>query len=553
MVTGTLLCLTLVIASIGGLFVAGGALASSGASTSPLLGLWVNGTSSASQLGVTQQVWSDYVGGSNSLGQTACDTGYSPPSIPGGGTLMLGVGACTQAQSESIANTLVAAGQSHAIIRVMWEFNNNLSGWFQNWNQLTLPTAASFISAFDTVAAGFRAVSPNFQIMWNPNGGTGNTNGVSWQSEYPGKSEVNIIGVDQYDFSGYAANIQAAVSFAQAQGLPVAIPEWGLNGSDDPSYVNDVAGIVNNPANDFDVQAYFSYAGSINSDITQFPQSEAAFRADFAATSANPQPPVTTTTTPPVTTTTAPPVTTTAPHVTTTTAPPVTTTTAPPVTTTTAPPVTTTTAPPVTTTTAPPVTRTTAPPVTTTTAPPVTTTTAPQVITTTVAPPTATVVATTRTPGAPTGVKASVKGNKVTLSWTNRQGTFGDDVFRDGQEIAWPGWPEPAVTTYQDIGVPAGSHIYYVAAYNSAGVGTGSTTVTVSVTGATGGSSGSRATAVRGAPRRPAITPGPTAGGITADSRGRACNGGTPGAGGRWAEPVRLDGKPGPTLAGNRR
>jgi len=455
-VTGTLLCLTLVIGSMGGLFVAGGALASSGASTSPLLGLWVNGTSSASQLGVTQQVWSDYVGGANSLGQTACDTGYSPPSIPAGGTLMLGVGACTQAQSESIANTLVAAGQSHAIIRVMWEFNNNLSGWFQNWNQLTLPTAASFTSAFDTVVAGFRAVSPNFQIMWNPNGGTGNTNGVSWQSEYPGNSEVNIIGVDQYDYSGYAANIQAAVSFAQAQGLPVAIPEWGLNGSDDPSYINGVASIVNNPANDFDVQAYFSYAGSINSDITQFPQSAAAFRADFAATSANPQPPSTTTTAPPSTTTTAP-------HVTTTTAPHVTTTTAPHVTTTTAPHV------------------------TTTTAPPASTTTVTSQATVT---PTVTQVA-NGTPVAPTGLKASVSGSTVTLSWTNGSGTFGDDVFRDGQEIAWPGWPEPAVTTYQDTGVSAGSHTYYVAAYNSSGVGTGSTTVTVSVPGGSGSNSGS--------------------------------------------------------------
>ncbi len=439
-VTGTLLCLMLVVASIGGLFVAEGALASSGASTAPLLGLWVNGTGSASQLGVTQQVWSDYVGGSNSLGQTACAS-YSPPSIPSGGTLMLGVGACTEAQSESIADSLVAAGQSHAIIRVMWEFNNDLSGWFQNWNQLTFPTAASYISAFDTVVAGFRAVSPNFQIMWNPNGGTGNTNGVSWQSEYPGNSEVNIIGVDQYDYSGYAANIDAAVSFAQTQGLPVAIPEWGLNGSDDPSFINGVAAIVNNPANDFDLQAYFSYAGSIDSDITQFPQSEAAYKADFAGTGANLAPPVTTTTAPPVTTTTAPPVTTTtAPHVTTTTAPHVTTTTAPPK-----------------------------------AVAPTTTTTAPAVV-----------AVVTGTPVAPSGLKASVSGSTVTLSWTNGAGTFGDDVFRDGQEIAWPGWPEPAVTTYQDTGVSAGSHTYYVAAYNSSGVGPGSTSVTVTVTAATG-------------------------------------------------------------------
>ena len=42
------------------------------------------------------------------------------------------------------------------------------------------------------------------------------------------------------------------------------------------------------------------------------------------------------------------------------------------------------------------------------------------------------------------------------------------------------------MTTYQDTGVSAGTHTYYVAAYNSSGVGTGSTPVTVTVTGTTG-------------------------------------------------------------------
>ena len=77
------------------------------------------------------------------------------------------------------------------------------------------------------------------------------------------------------------ANVQAVVAFAQSQGLPVAIPEWGLNGSDDPSFINGMAGLINNPANDIAVEAYFSYAGSTDSDITQFPASEAAYRADF--------------------------------------------------------------------------------------------------------------------------------------------------------------------------------------------------------------------------------------------------------------------------------
>ena len=174
----------LVAASVGGLFVAEGALASSGASTPPLLGLWVNGTASVSQLGVTQQVWSDYVGGSNSLGQTACAS-YSPPSIPSGGTLMLGVGLCTEAQSESIADNLVAAGESHAIIRVMWELQQDLSGWFQNWNQLTFPTAAA-TSAPSTPSWPGSGREPRLPDHVEPQRWHREHQRVSWQSEYPG-------------------------------------------------------------------------------------------------------------------------------------------------------------------------------------------------------------------------------------------------------------------------------------------------------------------------------------------------------------------------------
>ena len=83
----------------------------------------------------------------------------------------------------------------------------------------------------------------------------------------------------------------------------------------------------------------------------------------------------------------------------------------------------------------------------------------------------------------------------MTISWVNGSGTFGgDDVFRDGDEIAWPGWPSPVVTTYVDTGVAPGPHTYAVAGYNSSGVGPHSTAVTVTVTGS-GGASGSGGTA----------------------------------------------------------
>ena len=302
---------------------------SSEGSLAPALGLFVGSQAPSDvltlgdQLEVNPTIDTVYAGGSDY-------NSYSPPTgIPAGMTLMLGVGALTPSQATSIGENLVAGGQSHAIIRVMWEQNQDLDGWFQGWNQLTFPTASSYIAEFQSVVTTMRSVPGQaFTFMWNPIGGTGSeASGRTWQDTWPGKSFVDIVGVDQYDYSGYAANIQAVVSFAQSQGLPAAIPEWGLNGSDDPSYINGVASIVNNPANDIVLQAYFSYPGSIDSDITQFPQSEAAYQADFTGDDGTVPAPTTTTTT---TTTTDPPT----PAVTTptTTAPP------PPAVTTTAPP-----------------------------------------------------------------------------------------------------------------------------------------------------------------------------------------------------------------------
>ena len=225
------------------------------------------------QLGVTPTI--DTVYADQSSGYCT----YSPPTTSM--TLMVGVGNCTAAQVATIGQNLVHAGQSHAIIRIMWEQNQDMTGWFQGWNQLTL-SSAQYVAIFQSTFTTMRAVSPTFSFMWNPNGGTTNeAAGRTWTDTWPGKAYVNLVGVDQYDYAGYASNVQATVAFAHSQGLPVAIPEWGLNGSDDPSYINGMAGLIKNPANSIVVQAYFSYAGSTDSDITQFPASAAAYTADF--------------------------------------------------------------------------------------------------------------------------------------------------------------------------------------------------------------------------------------------------------------------------------
>ena len=81
-------------------------------------------------------------------------------------------------------------------------------------------------------------------------------------------------------------------------------------------------------------------------------------------------------------------------------------------------------------------------------------------------------------PSTPTNIVAALKGDSLTLTWTNPAGAQGDNIYRDGTKIASPG----LVTSYQDRDVGAGSHTYYVTATDSAGQGPASNSVTVRFT-----------------------------------------------------------------------
>lgn len=276
--------------------------------------------SDAQALGVTVGAITVYASGG------VCYCTYSP--ITTGLRLVLGVGALTPGQATTIAQALVASGHGNTVVRIMWEMNQDVSGWFQDWNQSTFPNPASYVSTFQAIVTAMRSVpGADFTFMWNPNGGSGNeAAGRTWNDTYPGDAYVDEIGIDQYDFSGYQANFAQVQAFAVAHGKPFGIPEWGLNGSDDPAYVNFVASLQ-----DVALNAYFIYAGNPNSNIFEFPKSQAAYTADFGS-SGPPSTTTTTTTRPPSTTTTTrpkpPPTTTTTrpapPTTTTTTVPPVT-------------------------------------------------------------------------------------------------------------------------------------------------------------------------------------------------------------------------------------
>ena len=77
------------------------------------------------------------------------------------------------------------------------------------------------------------------------------------------------------------AGLDYTVTFAQAHSKYVSIPEWGLDGYDDPGFINNMHSFIADPNDDVGYSSYFSYDGAIDSSITQFPSSASAFTTDF--------------------------------------------------------------------------------------------------------------------------------------------------------------------------------------------------------------------------------------------------------------------------------
>jgi hypothetical protein len=259
------------------------------------LGLFVSSQSPtgvdtlASRLGVTVQGMSGYT----SQSSWSAIGAYKPPST----SLRLYLGVSMSPSNSSpaqtpanlgvytqLAQSLVNAGQAYAILRIGWEWNTTYFSWgVQN------TTPAQYVTAYDDIVTTMRSVAgQHFLFDWCAAADITPTNG-SYSASYPGNQYVDYIGTDQYDNAGQSwdgtlngvGGLQYTLNFAQTNGKFVSVPEWGLNGVDDPAFINDMYGFITNPSNDVGYSSYFSYDGSINSDITQFPQSEAAFTKDF--------------------------------------------------------------------------------------------------------------------------------------------------------------------------------------------------------------------------------------------------------------------------------
>jgi hypothetical protein len=225
------------------------------------------------------------------------------------GTLATGATGAYNSYFVTLAQTLVAAGESNALLRLGWEFDGN---WYA-WDASSPAAEANYASYFDQIVTAMRSVAGEaFKFVWNPDAaafvGQSVVSNYNVELAYPGNAYVNYIGLDLYDqtwatpqtpanawSSSTLPALSAAESFAAQEGKPISLCEWGVairsdgHGlGDDPLYVNNMTSWMKNSANNVAYESYFDYntlpvGGDTNADITggDFPNSLAAFIADL--------------------------------------------------------------------------------------------------------------------------------------------------------------------------------------------------------------------------------------------------------------------------------
>jgi beta-mannanase len=198
----------------------------------------------------------------------------------------------TQLAENLVSDGAFANGQP-LTIRLGIEANGN---WEADWVGGTATEEADWAKTYDNEVAAMRAVpGTNFKFVWNPNACFSVDTGAlsTW---YPGNNFVDIIGADLYDsdctntdsaategFSALASDgspsLNSIVSFANANGKPLAFGEWGLEQGDDPAYVNGIGDTVN--SDNFAYQAYFDDGDGAEELNSSVPQSVAAYKEQF--------------------------------------------------------------------------------------------------------------------------------------------------------------------------------------------------------------------------------------------------------------------------------
>lgn len=182
----------------------------------------------------------------------------------------------------TVAQALVDGGHGDAVLRLGHEFSGQWAPWSSRENE------ADFIAAWRHVHDLFESVSPDFRFDWNSARGSWDEFGPP---AYPGDDYVDIISIDIYwrIGAGEASWTQSRWNnqfrdilvshrdFAIAHGKPLAYPEWGLIGGDEPRFIEAMytwmAELPASGPGSLTFQAYFN-SGSTREELADHPYSK---------------------------------------------------------------------------------------------------------------------------------------------------------------------------------------------------------------------------------------------------------------------------------------
>jgi hypothetical protein len=138
-------------------------------------------------------------------------------------------------------------GKATTYVRFAAEFNGSWSD-----TSVTGAEVADFLTAWRRFRAVQLSIFPASKLVWCPNDGT-SADQLDVRDAFPGASYVDVIGVDSYNAypsinteAAFRSRIQQTESngaphgietwrrFAESQGLPMALSEWGAVGPDEP-------------------------------------------------------------------------------------------------------------------------------------------------------------------------------------------------------------------------------------------------------------------------------------------------------------------------------
>ena len=121
--------------------------------------------------------------------------------------------------------------------------------------------------------------TPKLKLVWNPQGfGSPDLPGNSANAYYPGNAYVDVVADDLYDMAGHGATWAAAQAlYASHPSKPFAFGEWGLWGTDDPSFVRHM-GTFARTHRRLVLLAFFNGKPGSIWDLHHKPRSAAAYR-----------------------------------------------------------------------------------------------------------------------------------------------------------------------------------------------------------------------------------------------------------------------------------